>query len=380
MNRLLCEILASAAPKPEIREALHDLKAVDAVIRSAAREQLLPALHEAVVRHFSAEISKLDRMVLAVAHENNRRRNRMIRDLLVEIGLAAQHRGFDLIALKGGHWILEDTEGFAPWRWMLDVDILVEPENYDQMPELLAGLGYAPASPRPQLFRQRRERGHYHLPPHTRSGLPTFIEVHRHAGWRPDLMPTELMFAQRRVVAPGLAVAQPWCAAGHAIVHWLIQHDALRRREGPLRAVFDVARHLERSDIDFDQLIWHAERVGMRPEIDVAVAFTIELFGVQAPAGLTPSKAACRHVARCLAARHSPKRAWIARERAGVLAMWDCKRSMYRCYLRNYGPVRTLATLWSNRLIRAPLMIVRAFQVIAITIAKLPFASKAPAP
>jgi hypothetical protein len=369
-------MLSSEPPEPDIYTALRDPVAIDGVMQLATHERLLPALHKAVARHFAAEIPKLDRTILAAEHEANRRRNRMFHDSLLEIGLAAHRRGIDLVALKGGHWILEDAEGLAAWRWMIDVDILVEPANFEAMPAVLAELGYDAVPGRHPFFDRRRSRFQYSLRPYIRGGLPMAVEVHRHAGLRPNLLLTELMFAQRRVVAPGLAVAQPWCAAFHAVLHWQVQDGGLRRLTSPLQKALEVARFLERADVDLDRLAKHAERVGARRELDVAVAFATELFGVRVPAGLGPSEAAHRHVARCLAIRDSPARVWIARERGHVLAMWDCKRARYRLFLRGAGPAHTTAALLPRRLIRLPLMLMRALYVVVVGLAKLASESK----
>jgi hypothetical protein len=242
--RVLCRVLAPGPPSPEIGPALRDPATLEAVMRLAAQEHLSPALNQAVARHFPADIPKAQRAVLAIDYAANERRNRMIRDLLIELGSAAHRRGIELVALKGCQWLVEDTETLAAWRWMLDIDVLVEPANYRTMPAVLAELGWAAPPDRGRLFGRRRADSHYHLPPYTRGSLPVFIEVHRHIGWRPNMLPTELIFAQRRSVAPGLAVAEPWHAAFHSLMHWQVQHGGLRRLQAPLRNVFEFVRYL----------------------------------------------------------------------------------------------------------------------------------------
>jgi Uncharacterised nucleotidyltransferase len=364
-------MLAPGPPEPEVRAALHDPATLEAVMRVAMQEHLLPALNQAVARNFPADIPKAQRAILAIGYAANGRRNRLIRDLLIELGSAAHRRGIELVALKGSHWLLEDTEALAGWRWMLDIDVLVEPANYDRMPAVLADLGWAATADRDRFFGRRRADSHYHLPPYTRGSLPVFIEVHRHIGWRPNLLATELIFAQRRAVAPGLAVAEPWHAAFHSLMHWQIQHGGLRRLQAPLRNVFELVRYLERDDVDLDRLAAHAERVELRRELDAALAFAVELFGVRLPAALAPNAAARRHVARCLAIRGSPALAWIAAERGRILAMWDCKRAMYRSFLQGAGPARTAAALWVRRLIRLPLMLLSGLYLVVLGSAKL---------
>jgi hypothetical protein len=346
---------------------------LEAVMRLAALEHLSPALDQAVARYSPADIPKAQCAVLAIDYAANGRRNRMIRDLLIELGSAAHRRGIELVVLKGCQWLLEDTETLAAWRWMLDIDVLAEPANYRIIPAVLAELGWGARADRSRLFGRRRADSHYHLPPYTRGGLPVFIEVHRHIGWRPNLLPTELIFAHRRGVAPGLAVAEPWHAAFHSLMHWQVQHSGLRRLQAPLRNVFEFVRYLERDDLDLDRLTAHAERVGLKREYDAALAFAVELFGVRLPAGHVPSGAGRRHVARCLAIRGSPALVWIARERGRILAMWDCKRAMYRLCLQGAGPVRTAAALWAQRLIRLPLMLLSSLYLIVVGSAKFAY-------
>jgi len=340
-------------------------------MRLAAQEHLSPALDQAVAKHFPADIPKAQRAVLAIDYAANERRNRMIRDLLIELGSAADWRRIELVALKGCQWLLEDTETLAAWRWMLDIDVLVEPANYHIMPAVLMELGWAAPGDRGRLFVRRRADSHYHLPPYTRGSLPVFIEVHRHIGWRPNMLPTELIFAQRRSVAPGLAVAEPWHAAFHSLMHWQVQHGGLRRLQAPLRNVFELVRYLERDDLDFDRLTAQAECVGLQRERDTALALAVELFGIRLPASLAPSAAARRHVAQCLAIRGSPARAWIAGERGRILAMWDCKRATYRSFLQGAGPAHMAVALWARRLIRLPLMLLSGLYLVVLGSAKL---------
>ena len=140
-----------------------------------------------------------------------------------------------------------------------------------------------------------------------------------------------------------------------------------------------MARFLERADVDLGRLAKHAEHVGARRELDVAVAFACELLGVRVPASLAPSEAVRRHVARCLAIRGSQARVWIARERGRTVAMWDCKRARYRLFLRGTGPLHTAAALWPRRLIRLPLMLLWSLYVAVAGVAKLASESKTPA-
>jgi hypothetical protein len=355
---LLCAMLGSEPQQALIRLMLADAVVLDDIVHLASREQLSSTLHEAVAAHFAAEFPKAQRMVLALHHETNRRRNAAIRNALLEIGHAAHHRGFDVLALKCSKWILEDADKLAAWRESVDVDVLVEPEHFDAMLPLLAELGYRDATKQRGLFaRMRGPRVEYSLAAHSRADVPVPLEVHRHIGWRPTILPTELMFTGRRIVAPGLAVAQSWCAAFHAMVHWQQHHNGLRQFSSDLQTAFEVARFLRRNDVDLERLARHAASVGMQREVQAAAVFATELFAARTPAAFQPSPYARRYLARCLAIRKSPARAWIASRRARVLRMWDCKRTVYRAYVEGVAPERARATLWIKRIIRLPMML-----------------------
>jgi len=369
---LLCAMLSEEPRQGLVRLMLADAVVLDDIVYMASHEQLSSTLHEAVAAHFAAEFPKAQRMVLALHHEANRRRNEAIRNALLEIGHAAHHRGFDVLALKCSQWILEDADKLAAWRESVDIDVLVEPEHFDAMPPLLAELGYRQATKRRGvLSRMRGARPEYSLEPHLRADVPVPLEVHRHTGWRPSILSTELMFNERRLVAPGLAVAQPWRAAFHAMVHWQQHHNGLRRFDSGLRTAFEVARFLQRNDVDLERLTGHAASVGMQREVQAATVFATELFAVRVPPAFQPPPSARRYLARCLAIRKSPARAWIACRRARVLRMWDCKRTMYRAYVEGVAPKRARATLWLHRIIRLPMMLWVGFYSAVVGAGKL---------
>ena len=354
--RHLCAMLSANEPATQLRIALHDPATIQEVFRLAGRERLLPALYEAVIRRFSADISKIYLNILTAEYRRNRERNAVIGQALRQVGLASAALGFDIVPLKGSCWVLEDVEGVAAWRWMRDIDILVEADRLAMMSNLLGELGYVAVPPRHPFWDLLYPRSEYSLSLRRRGDIPVPVEVHRHAGWRPNILPTDLAFAERKAVAPGLALAPSWFAAFHAILHWQFQDGGRLQLTSQLRPALEVARYLMRDDIDFDRLAVHAERCGRRAEVEIAVAFAVELFGASAPANLAPTARAREHVARCLAIRESAARSWIAQQSGRMVAMWTCKRTAYALDIKNAGPLRRGVTLWSLRLLRLPLI------------------------
>ncbi len=356
-DRLDCEQSAAVAA------ALSNADAFAAIVTQADHERVLPALHLALTGRFD-NAAKFWRAVLAKAHQDNRQRNAKIRSALRELGEAAAVANLRLAALKGAAWILEDETDYAAWRWMIDFDVLVDSEEFDRMPSLLGRLGYGPAS------ESKRYRNNFHHAPYWRPNIPITIEVHRHLGWRHQLLAPEIVFGSARAVAPGLLSPAPWCRAFHAIIHWQIQDLGLSRSTVRLKDVVEIARFLARGDVDWDRVAAHARAVGSFAACEAAVALAAELLGAPVPNALTPGRTARRHVARALSVRTSPIRTWLATEiwRAGTL--WRCEKIAYRLAIRGATKRRIWMTIWTARMARLPILAVRAIGIVARAIVR----------
>jgi hypothetical protein len=264
------------------------------------------------------------------------------------------------MALKGAAWLLQDAERLAAWRTMIDADLLVSAEQFELMPSLLSELGYVPDRRPRRFFGTRRFQAHFHLVPHRRGDDPFMIEVHRHLGWRPRILPTEMMFANQLRIAQGLSVPAPWCAALHAIVHWQIQHDVFHKGEsrssGNVKNGLEVARFLAREDIDWPSLAVYAKGVGIQNEFEAGVGLATELFGVELPREVVASGIGSDRLVFCLAARSSPARRRMLLQKARIAALWRCDRAMYRVHLRTKNPILLSASLWGHRMIHLPII------------------------
>jgi hypothetical protein len=352
--RLLCAALSrDAGSRAQTGEALSDPATSDAVIALAIREGVAPALHQSVEACFRGQVPKLLRMVLATQFEANRRRNREIRSALLPMAAEAGKRGIELIALKGAAWVVEDPDGMAAWRSMVDFDVLVEPEHFGRMPSVLHDLGYYPAS-----F-ATRFRNNFHHAPFQRRGDPATVEVHRHLGWRHELLDPAVVRGGAQLVGEGLWLPAPWCRAFHAVIHWQIQDCGLSRRTARLKDIVEVSRFLARSDVDWGALLFHARRVGAEPACEAAVALAAELLSAPVPNAIALTGRGRRHVRRALARRASPFGTWLATEmwRAGTL--WRCEKVAYRAALRGAGRVRVATAMIGGRAIRLPLLMAR---------------------
>ena len=325
----------------------------------AEAEGVLPALYDLLAHRHGAQVSKAMRAVCAVHEETNRRRNAAIRQALLELGEAAIAEGFRFAALKGAAWVIEDADGAAGWRSMIDMDVLVDASRFDDIPSFLHRLGYM------RLSHDTRYDVNFHHAPYGRPDGPAVIEVHRHLGWRHRLLAPEIVFGQARPIAHGLLLPAPWCRAFHAIIHWQVQDFGTSRATMRLKDVLEVDRFLARSDVDRSALATHARAVGAIEACEAATALASELLGSPSPREIPVRAVGRRHVARALSRQASPWRAWLARERWRAGTLWRCEKVAYRCAVRGANPVSIRAAVWAGRLVRLPHLCVRAIGIIA---------------
>jgi hypothetical protein len=354
---LLCRVLSGNLKVREsaIAELSDDARAA-AIVALARTESVLPALYEAIAK-FPECLPKSERIALAMAHEANRRRNHQIRDAVIEIAGEADRHSIPVVALKGARWAVEDVGGFAAWRSMIDIDLLVRVEDYGAMRPILEGLGYRSVRREHNFLGQPRFAGHYHLVALRRDKQPFVTEVHRHVEWQPALLPTETIFENSHPVAPGLRLPRPWHAALHAILHWQIHHYGYQLGFNRVTDGLDIARFLGRGDADWSALADHVARVGIGREVDGALATVTELFGVSLPREFHVTAEATAYVARALEMRQSRLLKWRAKQHQRIVRLWHDHRFVYRSTLRNEWPAATHAGLWALRARRLPFLI-----------------------
>jgi len=281
----------------------------------AETERVLPALYDALAVQYGASVAKPIRAVCAVEKETSRRRNSHIRNTLTDLGEQAAAEGFAFTALKGAAWILEDMDGAAAWRSMLDMDVLVAADRFDAIPTFLQRLGYI------RLSNSARYDLNFHHAPYARLNGPAMLEVHRHLGWRNRLLSPDVIFERARPISKGLLLPAPWCRAFHAIIHWQLQDFGGARANMPLKDMLEVSLFLRRSDVDWGALAKHARAIGAMRACEAAIALAAKLLNAPIPSEIPLGAYGQRHVALALARKASPWRTWFAREkwRAGTL-------------------------------------------------------------
>jgi hypothetical protein len=366
---LLCRVLSEnrAVRTRAIAEMSRDESGA-AVLALAQREKLLPTLYEAI-SDFPDCLPKSERVALAIAHEANRRKNREIRDAVIEIAGEADRHSTPVVALKGARWLIEDSARCAAWRPMIDLDILVPVGDYGDMRSVLERMGYRSVRRERNFLGQERFAGHYHLVALRRDTQPFVTEVHRHVGWQPELLTTEAIFEGSHQVAPGLRLACPWHAALHAIVHWQIHHYGYRLGFHRVSDGLDISRFLARDDVDWNALADHAARVGIGREVDAALSTAADVFAARLPARFQVSAQARRYVTRALQTRDSRPLAWQAKQQQRIDRLWHDHRFVYRSALRKTDPYVTRIGLWTLRACRLPFLLSHLASVAILRVA-----------
>lgn len=363
---MLCGALArdgSIGHVGRMAEVLSDPNRIAALIQEARRERVLPALHAAVASRYAAIVPKPYRAVLATEYEANRRRNEALHAALVELAQAARTRGIEIVALKGIAWVVEDPSGFAGWRTMRDVDILINETHAGAMAEIVSDLGYQAVERPHRWFGTRQFRNHFHLIPYTHASVPALFEIHKHLGWRHNLLPVATVFRHAGRGRDGILLPAPWCRAFHAIIHWQVQEGGYSRANMPLPDMLDVARFLDRDDVDWAAIVNQARVSGTRKQCEAAIALASKQLGAPVPPAFVLSANAARHVPRAVMRRAVPERTRFATDLWRVGRLWRLEKDAYRLFARGAPQPVIPAIISMQRIILLPMLVVRMIGV-----------------
>ena len=369
--RLLCAALRS---DPEDLSRLVD-RFCDPSLRQsllglARRERVVPALHRFLSPRLLTSFTHAEKVVMATAHEANRRRNKSIREAIVNIAAGAAHNGFRLAPLKGARWFFESSDPLASWRTMLDADLLVSPRHVDSLVEIMGSLGFQPISARQSPRRARTYRSHFHLEPFVETRTGIVVEVHRHIGFQSELLTTERMLEGADTEVPGLVLPPAWCTAFHAIIHWQSQHHGFSKMTCPAREVLELSRRLTNREVDWKRLAAHAASVGAVKECVAALTLTSELFGSAVPTPFVASEAEIRRSKKCVDIQASEYRTWVAAQRGRSLAHLQADRMKYALGRSKWPRLARVLALWLYRAVALPIAGWRAGHMLCGVLAK----------
>ncbi len=221
--------------------------------------------------------------------------------------------GIEPALLKGARWIFHDGYRDVASRSMVDIDLLLPPDQALDAVDALAGAGYGTAQD-PLRDRSRRNT---HLVPLQRPDRSAPVELHVELGdWpTPEMLPAEAVLSESTShVLNGSAgrLHVRHLSATHQVLHTIlhseIHHRGHQAVEIPVRALLDLAITNATSDADVD---WTRIRAAFGNRVHVLDSLLHQLdvlFGQSKPPGFKASPRARQHLERCIRRDGSPAR------------------------------------------------------------------------
>lgn len=275
--------LLSADPA-DARETLDDLTEADwqAAVALADLEKVTPALcAEFADGAAPASIPPQVLEYVAEIRQLNARRNRRIREQLLEMLAAFNRAGLTPMLLKGSALLLEDWQQAAR-RVIIDIDLLIEDGEEDRAIGAIAGLGY--------LDYGSISEG-YAIGYFARPGEPAPLDLHRETMNVVHMLPASALRARARPIDHGGMRALVPCREDrfmHLVLHEMVHHRAHLDGLIGLRALLDFQRFsVDHRDLDWAFVVdWLGERGALHVLRAQALA-AHRLLGAPVPPALT---------------------------------------------------------------------------------------------
>jgi hypothetical protein len=260
----------------------------EGLIRLAADEFVLPALHERLEETGvkpPAEVGEF----LAAVEEMNAERNARVLDEAVAIAEVLNAIGIEPVALKGAAFLIEGVYPRPGCRYLCDLDLLVPQSRLREAAAALEREGYRPDRSDamahfrhhyPQLQRPRGADG---------SGSAA-VELHHSLGHGPSrkLLSADEVFREsslREVNGARMRVPAPEHLATHLILHSQLHHRYRDRIWPPLRAMYDLAMLVRRfgSRLDWEEVRRLFCKAGEEPTLLLHLLQVQETLGLEPP-------------------------------------------------------------------------------------------------
>lgn len=179
-------------------------------------------------------------LYLDFVQSENRQRNAALRSQLAEIASYLNRIGIEPVLLKGATRLVDGLYRDPGWRFMRDLDLLVERERLSDAQGQLASHGYHPTEKAVDW-----PAGHKHLPPLYRDGDGAVVEIHGELlSQRQELCPARDVLVRSRLIdLDGARVRIPDPVDQLALLLGHDRFDEYLRLSGMflLRSMFEVA-------------------------------------------------------------------------------------------------------------------------------------------
>ncbi len=216
------------------------------IVRISSTLLALPAMH----RGFRQAIELHDRLdetfedeeflqFLAEVAEQNKCRNRSIRDQMLVVKKTLEAAGIQPIWLKGAAHLLDGWELMGETRFLSDIDLLV---SELELPQAIEALGNSSFHPQPDQF----DNDHHHYPRLYHEHHSVGVEVHRRIvreadglfnRWLAENNATEeVMWANHQWIVPSLKTR-----LFHLVHHTMMQNNRFEKHTISLRDQLDFS-------------------------------------------------------------------------------------------------------------------------------------------
>lgn len=262
----------------------------------AANDQLIsPALWQAL--RDTKQTANLPADVREYLHEIyrlNHDRNKRLRVQALGAIRSLNAVGVVPLLLKGAASLFLEVYNDPGSRVMLDLDILVPPDEAENCWKQLRRFGYVPVDCRRDFSR------HHHLKPLQRPGEYGTIEIHRYAfsAEANQIVPASWMWTRcRSATESGATFCVPDATSYvlHNVLHEAVDHGGFQRAWGSLRSLHELAQlaSLYRDCIDWTQVVDFFERNGSLNILSAWLYLACRLFGCHQP-GAVPATLSAR--------------------------------------------------------------------------------------
>jgi len=248
------------------------------LVRAVARLGLAPAIPAITLPDGRMTITR----GLAQREVDHMARRGVLTERLAEIAAALNAAGISPVVLKGGRSLVA---GGPDWRYLRDLDLLVEPSRAAEAQDIVLSMGYRPdGAPRPRLV-------HHHLHELYRHDLPGWVEIHRRGGPSrvEQFLSTREMLDRAVVADAGLRVLPAHLSVLHGMIHHHVGHRAVKHAAIAPKGLFEFAA--EMSSLGADERDALMVRAASHPRVlailDLWVAAAADLFGMPVAAPLT---------------------------------------------------------------------------------------------
>jgi hypothetical protein len=250
------------------------------VIQTAGQHGVGPALHgglKVMMDRGKADGWNTVAPMLKILEEQNAARNRQVRALCLHMNTILRSANITPVFLKGCGFIVEDEQA-APWRFVSDVDVLIDETALENAASVLQESGLELAGS-PDQYRSAR---HHHYAPlfDRQSGMS--VELHRRL-LRDAALDNQLMdysSAQRmesKDTDHAVTLLSPAERLNHVIWHAQVGNLNEALHQINLRDMLDASLLMSASDIALEQLGARADKAGLQQSFNNFLAAHDEL-------------------------------------------------------------------------------------------------------